>query len=201
MPWPTFSPTPGNVVEHTGSGFLLAAPLGTPFPSFTAAGGKFTNSWDAAWVNLGRTTEDGITWSFGQDNASYTSSQEFYPFLSKVTGKTVNCSFTLYEYNKYNMQVALNGGNWGVTGSGLTEIATYTPALPGAEIYTQLAWIGTGDQEVILMYKCFSSAEVSMEMKRDDPRPLAMNMQAVQPDAAISALPFRIYGAGGVYGA
>lgn len=196
MPWPTFTP---NDRHRTGSGFLLAAPEGTAIPTFTASGSKFTNSWDAAWKQLGRTSEDGISLTFGQENASYTSSQEAFPFLTKVTQRSANVSFTLYDYNKYNVQVALNGGNWSVTGSGATEIATYTPPNPGEEIYTMLAWLGPQDDEVYIFYKTFSSAEVSMDMTRDEPRPLALNMQAQQPLASVANRPFLHKVAGGTY--
>ena len=196
MAWPIFTPLDRHKV---GSGFLLGAVEGTALPVFTAAGGKFTNTWDTAWKQLGRTTEDGINITFGQENASYQSSQEAYPFLTKVTSRSVNVGFTLYEYNKQNMKMALNGGNWSVTGSGATEVATYTPALPGQETYSMLAWIGPNDDEVCLIYKAFSSAEVSMDMTRDDPRPLPLNMQAQQPLAAISNVPYRWYVAGDAY--
>lgn len=196
MAWPVFTP---NDRHRTGSGFLLAAPEGSTVPDFTAAGGKFTNSWDAAWKQLGRTSEDGISITFGQENASYTSSQEQFPFLTKVTQRSANVSFTLYDYNQFNIQVALNGGNWSVTGSGASEIATYTPANPGEEIYTMLAWIGPNDDEVYVFYKTFSSAEVSMDMTRDDPRPLPLNMQAQQPDASVASRPYLHKVAGGSY--
>ncbi len=196
MPWPVFTP---NDDHKVGSGFLLAAVEGTPLPTFTVANGKFTNSWDSAWKQLGRTTEDGINITFGQENATYTSSQEAYPFLTKVTSRSANVSFTLYDYNQYNMQVALNGGNWSLTGSGLNQFARYTPANPGEEIYTMLAWIGPTDDEVCIFYKTFSSAEVSMDMTRDEPRPLPLNMQAAMPLASVANRPFHWFNAGNTW--
>lgn len=196
MPWPTFTP---NDRHRTGAGFLLAAPEGSTVPTFTAAGGVFTNTWDPAWLQLGRTSEDGINITFGQENATYTSAQESFPFMAKVTSRSANVSFTLYDYNQFNIQTALNGGNWSVTGTGGAEIAEYTPALPGDETYTMLAWIGPNDDEVYIFYKTFSSAEVSMEMTRDDPRPLPLNMQAVMPDVEVSTRLYYHSVSGGSY--
>lgn len=193
MPWPSFTP----LTQHRkGSGYLLGAVEGTPLPVLTAAGGKFTNSWDSAWKQLGRTSEDGINITHGQETAQFTSSQELYPFMSNVTSRATNVSFTLYDYNQFNMQVALNGGNWSVTGSGASQIAEYKPANPGQETYTMLAWIGPNDDEVYIFYKTFSSAEVSMDMTRDDPRPLPLNMQCVQPLASIDNKPYKYANAG-----
>lgn len=196
MAWPTFTP---NDRHRTGAGFLLAAPEGTQLPTFTAAGGVFTNDWDSAWKQLGRTSEDGINITHGQENATYTSAQEAYPFLSKVTSRTANISFTLYDYNQFNVQMALNGGNWSTAGSGAAEIATYAPPNPGEETYSMLAWIGPQDDEVYIFFKTFSSAEVAMEMTRDDPRPMAMNMQAVMPEVEVSTRLFDHKVAGGAY--
>lgn len=196
MPWPVFTP---NDRHRTGAGFLLAAPEGTTVPTITAASGKFSATWDAAWKQLGRTSEDGISITHGQENASHTSAQEFYPFLTKVTSRSVNISFTLFDYNQFNIQTALNGGNWSTAGTGTSEVATYVPALPGAEIYTMLAWLGPKDDELMIFYKSFSSAEVTMDMTRDDPRPLPLNMQAVMPATSVSTVPFRHLVAGGSY--
>ncbi len=196
MPWPVFTP---NDDHRTGSGFLLAAVEGTPVPTFTVSGGKFTNSWDAAWKQLGRTTEDGINITMGQESASYSSSQEIYPFLTKTTSRSANISFTLYDYNQTNIKVALNGGNWSVTGSGLNQFAQYTPANPGEETFTMLAWIGPNDDEVCILYKSFSSAEVSMDMTRDEPRPLPLNMQANLPSPTVANRPFHWFTAGANY--
>ncbi len=196
MAWPTFTP---NDDHRTGSGFLLAAVEGTPLPTFTVSGGKFTNSWDAAWKQLGRTSDDGINITHGQETANYTSSQELYPFITKTTSKQTNVSFTLYDYNQFNIQVALNGGNWSVTGSGLNQMAEYKPAEPGDEQYSMLAWIGPDDDEVYIFYKVFSSAEVSMDMTRDDPRPLPLNMQCVQPLSSVDTKPYKFVSAGTKY--
>lgn len=196
MAWPVFTPLDRH---RTGSGFLLAAVEGTPLPTFTSVNGVFTNSWDSAWKQLGRTTEDGISLTFGQENASYTSSQEAYPFLSKVTSRSVNASFTLYDYNQNNVKVALNGGNWSVTGSGSAQVSKYTPANPGEETYTMLAWIGPEDDEVTLLYKAFSSAEVAMDMTRDEPRPMPLNMQGTMPLASVANRPWNTFVAGQTY--
>lgn len=196
IPWPTFTP---NDRHRTGAGFLLAAPEGSTVPTLTSVGGKFSATWDAAWVQLGRTSEDGISITHGQENATHTSAQEFYPFLTKVTSRSVNVSFTLFDYNQRNIQVALNGGNWSTAGTGAAEVATYVPALPGQETYTMLAWIGPNDDECTIFYKTFSSAEVTMDMTRDDPRPLPLNLQATMPLASVSTVPFHHRVAGGSY--
>lgn len=196
MPWPIFVP---NDQHRQGSGFLLAAPEGSTVPTFTSVGSKFSATWDSAWKQLGRTSEDGISITHGQENASYTSSQEAYPFLSKVTSRSINVSFTLYDYNQFNIQVALNGGNWSATGTGAAAVNKYTPANPGEETFTMLAWIGPNDDEVIIVYKAFSSAEISMDMTRDDPRPLPLNMQGALPDAVVANRPWNEWTAGQGY--
>lgn len=197
MAWPVF--TPNDQHRDKGSGFLLAAPEGTPIPTFTVTNGVYDNSWDSAWKQLGRTSEDGISIAHGQENVSFSSSQEAYPFISKVTSRAINVSFTLYDYNQFNVQVALNGGNWSTTGSGSAQTAKYTPANPGEEEYTMLAWIGPEDDEVVLVYKCYSSAEVTMEMKRSDPRPLALNMLGLLPLVSVADRPWNLFNAGGTY--
>ncbi len=95
MAWPKFTPNAQH--RDKGSGFLLAAPEGTPIPALGTgiSGGKFTATWDAAWKQLGRTSEDGINITFGQESASYSSSQEAYPFITKTTSRSATASFTL----------------------------------------------------------------------------------------------------------
>lgn len=196
MAWPQFVPNAQH--RDKGSGFLLAAPEGTPVPDLGVgvAGGKFTATWDAAWKQLGRTSEDGINITFGQESASYSSSQEAYPFITKTTSRSATAAFTLYDYNQFNIQVALNGGNWAVSGSGASQFAKYTPANPGEDTYTMLAWIGPTDDEVCIFYKASSTAEVSMDMSRDDPRPLALTMTAILPEVAVADRPLHWFTAG-----
>ncbi len=196
MVWPVFTP---NDDHRIGSGFLLGAVEGTVVPTFTAAGSVFTNSWDTAWKQLGRTSDDGITITHGQENAQFTSSQEAYPFISRVTARAINVSFTLYDYNQYNFKVALNGGNWTASSSGSSQVSTYAPANPGAETYTMLAWIGPNDDEACIIYKAFSSAEIAMDMKRDDPRPMALNMQGLLPATSVATRPYNWFTAGQNY--
>lgn len=196
MAWPTF--TPLDKVRK-GSGFLLAAPEGTAVPTITAVDGELSATFDPAWKQVGRTTEDGITINHGQETTEHSSSQEAYPYLSFVSSKSASVAFTLVEHDKKNLKLALNGGNWSTTSSGATQVDQFTPANPGDEEYAMLAWIGPDNDELYIFYKTYSSADVEVPNTRDDPRPIPLTMTAVLPDDDVANRPFHMWVAGGNY--
>jgi hypothetical protein len=96
----------GEEVVVAGFQRLLVAPVGTAAPDGIAA------EYPPAWYDLGYTTEDGITFSFGLDTDTLMTSQSLDPVRMLTTGRPKTVAGSLRQFNKENLTLALGGGTW-----------------------------------------------------------------------------------------
>lgn len=98
-------------------GHVYVGPVGTVGPSDP------TTALNAAFVELGFLSEDGVTFTPGVDLNEVPAWQSPYPVRRKVTGRTLDLEFTMLQMNQTTLPFALGGG-------GLTTLAgvhRYTP--------------------------------------------------------------------------
>jgi hypothetical protein len=96
----------GTQVVVAGFQRLLVAAVGSDFPE-----GIGTEP-DADWTDLGYTTEDGITFSFGLDTDDLMTSQSLDPVRKLTTARPKTVAGSLRQFNRDTLTLALGGGTW-----------------------------------------------------------------------------------------
>jgi len=96
----------GEEVVVAGFQRLLVAPTGTLPPA------GIDTEYGTDWYDLGYTTEDGITFSFGLDTDTLMTSQSLDPVRMLTTGRPKTVAGSLRQFNKENLRLALGGGEW-----------------------------------------------------------------------------------------
>jgi len=103
------------------TGHLYSAPIGTAMPTTVTA------AVPTPWVELGYTTEDGVSMSVDTTKEDFRVWQSSSPCRSVVTEQTLTTTFTLVQRNPETLRVAFGGGTTTVA----TGVATYTPPAVG----------------------------------------------------------------------
>jgi hypothetical protein len=96
----------GEEVVVAGFQRLLVAPVGTAAPD------GIEDEYPAAWYDLGYTTEDGITFSFGLDTDTLMTSQSLDPVRMLTTARPKTVAGSLRQFNRETVTLALGGGSW-----------------------------------------------------------------------------------------
>lgn len=116
--------TPENILVGSG-GSIHIAPVGTTLPT-TIAG-----SLNAAFVDLGYISEDGISLASAADVTDIAAFQSLLPVRKVVTGRTFDLSFTVREWTAEGVIFAFGGGD--VTES--AGVYTFTPPADTDALY------------------------------------------------------------------
>lgn len=195
MALPAFS-ADGNQVK-TGPGRLLMAPVGTALPTVASTAGKFTHSFDAAWKLLGY-TDEGMEVSFGKDVDPVEVAESYYRLRTVTTMMSATVGVSLASINKSNLQFALSGGTWAVSGSAGTTVSKFSPPKPGSEVRHMLAWIGQDDDEMYVFYQVFQAGEVTQARRKGaDKASLAgLSFEAEVPSSTVSTDVWNYWAAG-----
>lgn len=86
-----------------------------------------TTALAAGFVELGYTTEDGVTFSASVDVEDIRAHQSSTPVRRIVTGRGVMASFSLEQWNRDNFALGFGGGTW----TQVTAPVTTAPTSPG----------------------------------------------------------------------
>jgi len=87
-----------------GNGQVYAAPLGTALPTTTAG------ALNAAFLGLGYLSEDGVNFSVARETQDFPAWQAFDPVRTAITGRTVQATFSLQQWNEDTVPLAFGGG-------------------------------------------------------------------------------------------
>lgn len=114
--------TPDEIVVGA-NGSIYVAPVGSAKPA------TIDDPLDAAFVELGYATEDGVTWTDGKTLESIRAWQSFYDLRRIVSAKEGMLAFALMQWNGFTVPLAFGGGEIteSAPGSGFFE---YTPPDP-----------------------------------------------------------------------
>jgi hypothetical protein len=113
-----------NIVVGSG-GSIHIAPVGTTLP--TTVDGTL----NAAFIDLGYISEDGISLSAGAETTDISAFQSFLPVRKLITGRTFDLSFAVREWTAESLILAFGGGE-------IREDRgdyTYTPRAAGDALY------------------------------------------------------------------
>ncbi len=152
----------------TDPGFLFVAPLASTLPTNTVLGSKFTDSWPAAWVPLGATTE-GSTFSYSTTVEAIMVAEFFDPIKYATTERSGNIAFNLADFTLKNYKLALNGGIGAIaptTGTGTTALYDYEPVAPGNEVRVMVGWESTDATMRLILRQTLQGGEVSSAFQK-----------------------------------
>lgn len=147
----------------TNPGYLLIAPLGSALPTNTVAGSVFTDSWDAAWLSLGATT-DGSTFAYSTTVEPVTVAEFFDPIAYETTGRAGSIAFNLANWGLSNFRRAVNGGVAALaptSGTGATALYDLEPVDPGSEVRCMIGWESLDHTVRLICRQTLASGEVS----------------------------------------
>ena len=152
----------------TDPGFLMIAPLGSTLPTNTVAGSVFTDSWDAAWLSLGATT-DGSNFSYNTTVQPITVAEFFDPIAYKTTDRAGSIAFNLANWALSNFRRAVNGGVAALSptsGTGATALYDLEPPSPGSEVRSMIGWESLDHTVRLICRQTFSGGEISTAFQK-----------------------------------
>jgi hypothetical protein len=104
-----------------GNGNVYVAPVGTTAPADVSA------AWGAGWIELGYTTEDGVTFTDSKEIASIGAWQSTYPIDRRINTRDNTLSFSLMQWNDDNVKLSFGGGAVTTVSAGLFKYAPPAP--------------------------------------------------------------------------
>lgn len=151
------------------NGAFLTAPFGTTLPTTLADP-------DAAFVDHGYTSEDGVTFRDEKEVEDIEAWQSFYPVRKVVAAKTSGIETVLRQFNPDNAQLAFGGGAVDVSGG----VATYTPPAPGelADISAIVDWQDGDYNFRLVVPKAIVTGEVETNLVRTAAADLPIALEA-----------------------
>jgi hypothetical protein len=161
---------------HVGaSGSVSAAPVGTTIPTTPTA------SPDAAFIDLGYMTEDGVTFSSTPTVEDINAWQSPDPIRRLVTTRTLTAAFNAQQVNQENFLVAFGGGTWSSPSAGVYK---YVPPA-AADALQELALLvrsadGTKNNQYGI-YRGNITEAVESQIVRSAPQTLPITFSALTP--------------------
>jgi hypothetical protein len=109
-------------VTVAGTGTVWVAPEGTAIPAVLTTP-------PTPWLDVGYTSEDGVTLTFSREQEEINSWQSAEPVRVLVTNEPKTIELELLEFDRNSIGLAFRGGAWTGTAPGPF---TYTPPAPGS---------------------------------------------------------------------
>jgi hypothetical protein len=148
-------------------------------PADSATFPEDMSSMGAEWVEVGYVSEDGVTFTAGQEIEDIMAWQSFYAIRKVVTGKTVSVEFAMRQWNEDTVVFAFGGGE--VTRA--AGVATYVPAEPGDldERAVCVEWEDGADTYRLVLPRGIVTGEVSSNVTRSAAADLPVSFE-ITPD-------------------
>lgn len=124
-----------DAVMIAGNGDIYTAPVGSTLPVDP------TTALDAAFIQLGYVSQDGVTWRNEQTKEPINVWQSFYAIKYRVTETSAEMEFILKQFDINTLPFAMGGGTITTT-AGPPIFHTYVPPAPETidERSVVLAW-------------------------------------------------------------
>lgn len=153
-----------------GSGHIYVAPEGTTLPDDLAA---LTDP----WVELGYTTEDGVTFNLARSTNDILAWQSADPIRVVETSRAITVAGVLRQFNPENLDAAFGGGDF-------TPGPTFgTYVLPGSgenEVRVLVIDAIDGDDTVRFIYdRVQQQADVQTQLQRGDTANLPLEFKVL----------------------
>lgn len=173
-------PVDADEIVVGANGNVYVAPVGTAGPTDTST------ALNAAFIDLGYVSDDGIDITPGMDSADINAWQSFYPVRRIVTARTLEVGLTLLQWNEHSIKLAFGGGTVATTGTSPNFVYTYTPPSPDQIDYRAMVvqWAdGTKDYRLHIP-KVLVTDTSSLSLNRTDPAGLSLTFSAQGTDGA-----------------
>lgn len=160
-----------------GTGSILVAPVATVAPVDVAT------PWAAAWIDLGYTNEDGVTFTDEKTVEDIMLWQLFYPGRTIVTARNSTAAFSLAQWNKDTVPLAFGGGTITTT-PGPPAHYRYSPPAPGT-VDERALGIEIVDGSVIKRFiipRCVVSEAVETNLVKSTAANLPITVKALGTD-------------------
>lgn len=153
-----------------GGGHVYVADIGATEPTDT------TTAWDADWVELGYTTDAGVTITPSQTITDVPAWQSRYPVRRIVTAENFEASFSLLQWNQDTLSLALRGGTW------VGDV--YTPGAAGVVDERALGIEAIDGAKIarIIIPRGFVTAVGGINMTRTGANPIPITFSALASD-------------------
>lgn len=131
---------PENTAEIVvaAKGSISTAPVGSNLPTDLGA-------LDAAFGDLGLTTEDGVSFTYAEARVDINAWQRSTAVRRIVTGRDLTTSYSLEQWNEETFQLAFGGGTWSEPSPGVFQYLPPDEDDPLAE-YAQVIDLFDGDR-------------------------------------------------------
>jgi hypothetical protein len=166
-------------VVVAGDADVFVAPVGTAGPTTPIA------ALNVAFVNLGYTSEDGITWTPGMEVNEVRAHQSFYAIRHVVTGRSLEIGMNLLQWNAESFKLAMGGGSFATT-AGPPAHYTYTPPAPSEIYYRSLVidWADGTKHYRLHVPKVMATSVDEITLARAEESGLGLTLAAVATDGA-----------------
>jgi hypothetical protein len=165
-------------IKVLSEGDLFIAPVGTALPE------TVDEALDPAFINLGLVTDDGVTFSRGQEVEDIMSWQRQTPSRRIVTGRTFTAAAQLQQHNPDNFALAFGGGEWSEPDAGIYR---YDPPADGDALaeYAVVIDAQDGDRhDRAVILRSTVEGEVETQFVRNAASVLPITFSALTPDDA-----------------
>lgn len=161
------------------NGTVFLAPKGTVAPA------DVTTAWAAAWVDLGFTSPDGVTFTDAKTMEKIDVWQLFYAARWVVTARDAKASFVLRQWSKDTVKASFGGGTITPT-AGPPAHYLYTPPAPEsiAEDALGIEWKDGVKVYRLVIPRVTPTESVETKLARAAPSDLPLTMSAMGTDDA-----------------
>lgn len=161
-------------------GDINIAPVGTTLPT------DETTTLDNAFINLGYTTEEGSSLTYGQTTEDIMAWQSASPVRRIRTGSDLTVTFNLIQFNRPSFELAFGGGTWSNVGSSYR----YDPPDEGdalAEYTLVVDWEDGDKSQRLVVERATVSEDVTTQLIRTAAAVLPISMKSLKPDSGNSS--------------
>lgn len=172
---PNAKDTAETRVAGTGSVYIATYAAGS-----TALPSSYNSALDSAFVELGFTTEDGVTFTDEPTIDRKNAWQAFYPIRILETARMAKAAFELEQWNTDALRVATGGGTVVGAGSGIK----FTPKAAGTITEWSLV-VDITDGDITDRYvipKVMTTSAFETQLTRTDLSVLPVELEAIGED-------------------
>lgn len=161
---------------------VYVAPVGSTLPVDVAT------AMDAAFIDVGYTSDDGLTFDYDRSISDINVHQSLQPVRRVVEGITSDFGFVCRELNRETMALAFGGGTW--TETGVAPDITYRYDLPDPSVIDERAicfeWADGPKKFRIFAPRAMVTSSISISLGRTAPVDLPITMSILATDGVSS---------------
>lgn len=165
-----------NDVVVGANGAVYVAPAGTAVPTTPTA------ALNAAFIEVGYVSEEGVTFTGGVEQEDINAWQSFYPIRKLITARSAGVEFVMRQWNENTVKLAFGGGTIKRNGA----VTTYVPPTPTEFDVRALVvqWAdGVNDYRLVIP-RGQVTGEVSTQLVRNSAADLPVSFEATPSSAA-----------------